>query len=135
MNTILAVNPRRVEHAFHAGIEVSGEWRASGDHLTLPVRITNQGSHYWPNGVGDTFPTGSVTVGAYRHAEAGRVELPRKPLPRPLSHGDSVDVHVRVPWADVEGATEVGIDLVREGISWFAEYGSTALVLALPAAD
>jgi SAM-dependent methyltransferase len=135
MNTILAVNPRRVEHAFHAGIEVSGEWRASGDHLTLPVRITNEGSHYWPDGVGDTFPTGSVTVGAYRQAEAGRVELPRQPLPRPLSHGDSVDVDVRVPCADVEGATEVGIDLVREGISWFAEYGSTALVVALPAAD
>jgi hypothetical protein len=26
----------------------------------------------------------------------------------------------------------VGIDLVREGIAWFADYGSPPLVVALP---
>ena len=64
-----------------------------------------------------------------------RVELPRQPLPRPLPHGDSLEVDVRVARADVDDVGQVGIDLVREGMSWFAEYGSTPLVIALPPAD
>jgi hypothetical protein len=53
-------------------------------------------------------------------------------LPRSLSSGDSVGVEVRIPIASVEGRREVGIDLDREGIAWFEDYGSSPLIVPLP---
>jgi hypothetical protein len=75
---------------------------------------------------------GIVTLGPYLPADGGRLELPRQALPRSLSPGESAEVVVRIARAGVEGASEIGIDAVREGISWFADYGSSPLVVALP---
>jgi hypothetical protein len=44
---------------------------------------------------------------------------------------EAIATEVRVPRASVEGRREVGVDLVREGIAWFAEYGSEPLLVPL----
>ena len=137
MNTILAVNPvktRDPHQAFRAGIRAQGTWRDAGDgrHLSLSIAVTNEGRSYWPAGIPPAFPAGSVTIGPYvSTAGDERHELPRQPLPHSLAHGDSIEVAVDVPREAVEGR-EVAIDLVREGLAWFAEYGSEPLVVPAP---
>ena len=138
MNTVLAVNPvkpRGPHEAFRAGLRAHGAWRAAGDgrSLSLTVTVENEGTSYWPAGLPPAYPAGSVTLGPYVPTEdGGRQELPRQPLPHSLAHGDSVEVVVDVPRAEVEKSGEIGIDLVREGLAWFADYGSTPLVVAVP---
>jgi SAM-dependent methyltransferase len=137
MNTVIAFNPLPVGtegggEAFEARIEAAGTWIEDGDHLTLRVTVTNAGRAFWPAGVGSAPMYGIVTLGPYLPADGGRLELPRQALPRSLSPGESAEVVVRIARAGVEGASEIGIDAVREGISWFADYGSSPLVVALP---
>jgi SAM-dependent methyltransferase len=140
MNTVIAVNPMPAEIAseapdFLARLEPAGSWQPTqdGHELALSVTVTNVGRGYWPSGIGPSFPLGTVTLGPYLAEHDGdRVELPRVPLPRSLSPGESVGAEVRIPVGSVEGGREVGIDLVREGIAWFVEYGSSPLVVPLP---
>jgi SAM-dependent methyltransferase len=140
MNTVIAVNPVPVEIAsdapdFLGRLEATGPWqeRQDGQEFALPITVTNAGRGFWPAGIGPSFAPGTITLGPYVPADDGeRVELPRVPLPRSLSPGDSVGAEVRILVASVEGGREVGIDLVREGIAWFADYGSSPLVVPLP---
>jgi hypothetical protein len=72
------------------------------------------------------------TVGPYvTNGDGARIELPRQPLDRSVASGESVSLEVRVPRDRVEDHVEVGIDLVREGVAWFADYGSTPTVVRL----
>jgi SAM-dependent methyltransferase len=139
MNTVIAMNPVPVEIAddapdFLGRLEPTGAWelRQDGQELVLPITVTNAGRGFWPVGIGPSFPLGTVTLGPYLPADDGeRIELPRVPLPRSLSPGESVGAEVRIPAGSVGGGREVGIDLVREGIAWFADYGSTPLLVPL----
>jgi SAM-dependent methyltransferase len=139
MNTVIAVNPVPAEisadgREFLAEIEPAGSWQTTqdGQELVLAITVTNAGRGFWPMGIGPSFPLGTVTLGPYLPTDDGqRTELPRIPLPRSLSPGESVGAEVRIPIASVEGEREVGIDLVREGIAWFAEYGSSPLLVPL----
>jgi SAM-dependent methyltransferase len=143
MNTVIAVNPVPAGvpedgRAFLARIEPSGTWKATqdGQELTLGISVTNAGRSFWPAGTAPSFPLGTVTVGPYLSREGGpRVELPRTALPRSLSPGESIGTEVRIPRAGVEGRHDVEIDLVREGIAWFADYGSRPLIVQFPDED
>jgi SAM-dependent methyltransferase len=140
MNTVIAMKPVPVERAsdapdFLGRLEPTGPWEERQDarELALPITVTNVGRGFWPAGIGPSFPPGTVTLGPYLPAGDGeRVELPRVPLPRSLSPGESVGAELRIPVASIGGGREVGIDLVREGIAWFADYGSSPLVVPLP---
>jgi SAM-dependent methyltransferase len=132
MNTVVAVNPTTVERAFAARIEPGAWGPAADDSLALRLTVTNDGRSYWPNELGSTVQHGVVTLGPYLRDGGDRIELPRSPLPRGLSAGESVSTELRVPRAALEGQDELRIDLVREGISWFADYGSEAVVVPLP---
>jgi SAM-dependent methyltransferase len=140
MNTVIAMKPVPVERAsdapdFLGRLEPTGPWEERHDtrELALPITVTNAGRGFWPAGIGPSFPPGTVTLGPYLPAGDGeRVELPRVPLPRSLSPGESVGAELRIPVASIGGGREVGIDLVREGIAWFVDYGSSPLVLPLP---
>jgi hypothetical protein len=95
--------------------------------------VTNAGRGFWPAGIGPSFPTGTVTLGPYLLADGGqRIELPRVPLARSLSPGESVGAEIRIPVARAKGGRQVGIDLVRERIAWFSDYGSPPLISSLP---
>jgi hypothetical protein len=76
---------------------------------------------------------GSVTLGPYWPGSTGEreVELDRITLPRPLSPGDSATVAVRIPREAAQGRDAIGVDLVREGMFWFAEAGSAPLVVPI----
>jgi SAM-dependent methyltransferase len=140
MNTVIAVNPvpAAIEgdaHDFVAQLEPAGSWQQTkdGQELALSITVTNVGRGFWPAAIGPSFPLGTVTLGPYLPADDGeRIELPRVPLPRSLSPGESVGAEVRIPVGSVEVGREVGIDLVREGIAWFVDYGSSPLVVPLP---
>jgi SAM-dependent methyltransferase len=131
MNTVVGVNPESVAEAFAAQIEPRAWERAESD-LSLPLAVTNVGRSYWPDELGSTVQHGVVTLGPYLLGDGERIELPRLALPRGLSSGESAEMKLRVPRAAVEGWTEICVDLVREGIAWFAEYDSEPLVLPLP---
>ena len=135
MNTFIALNPVPAEVAggggrFTARIETQEPSQPAGDdEVSIPATITNIGRAFWPAGLGYA---GVVTVGPYLlNGDGGRIELPRQALERSVSPGESVTLEVRVPRGTVEGSDEVGLDLVREGIAWFADYGSTPAVVRL----
>jgi SAM-dependent methyltransferase len=136
MNTVVASNPRSTEDGvpFTARIESRGSPELlAEDEVRVPIRLTNAGRAYWPNGLESTLPAGAVTVGPYlRLDRSQRRELRRHSLPRPLGPGESVDVEIRVPLSSLGRADALEIDVVREGIAWFADYGSTPLVVPVP---
>jgi SAM-dependent methyltransferase len=134
-NVVHALNPPaggRGE-AFAAQLEAHGSWRVDGEHLVLEVEVTNAGSAYWSPAQWSPFPHGSVTVGPYWPGPAGEraVELQRITLPRPLAPGDSATVELRVPRDAVQGRNAIALDLVREGMFWFSQTGSSPLVVPI----
>jgi SAM-dependent methyltransferase len=143
MNTVIAVNAVTPElsrdgQAFLAEIDASRPWQetADGHVLSLTITVRNAGRAFWPNGSGGSLPTGTVTVGSYVPGEREpRSELARAMLPRPLASGESDDVELRIPRSDLRGTQGVAIDLVREGLAWFGEYGSPPVVVPLPSED
>jgi hypothetical protein len=117
--------------AFAVRLEARGTWRSDGEHLVLDVAVTNSGMAYWTPAQWYPFPHGSVTLGPYWPGAHGEreVELDRITLPRPLAPGDSATVELRVPQEAARGRNAVGLDLVREGMFWFAEVGSAPLIV------
>jgi SAM-dependent methyltransferase len=134
-NVVHALNPSASGQgeAYVAQLVAPGSWRADGEYLVLDVEVTNTGSAYWSPAQWSPFPYGSVTVGPYWPGPAGEreVELDRVTLPRPLARGDSAAVELRVPRDAAQGRDAIGIDLVREGMFWFAETGSVPLVVPI----
>jgi SAM-dependent methyltransferase len=136
MNTVVALNPVRSEAElvpFAARLEGRGASGVSADgYLELSLTIANTGGSFWPAGLDSTIPAGTVTVGPYVVlGDGGRRELPRLALLRSVPPGGSVDLDIRIALDGLEDANELGVDLVREGIAWFADYGSDPLRLPL----
>jgi SAM-dependent methyltransferase len=139
-NVIHAVNPSpglstNDIDAFSALLEPQGEWRTDGRELVLTVKVTNIGRAFWPAARWHPFPHGSVTVGPYLPGPRGEreVELRRTTLPGSLSPSDSVTLTVRIPRRQVLDRDAIAIDLVREGLFWFAEAGSQPLIVSVTA--
>jgi SAM-dependent methyltransferase len=119
--------------AFSALLEPQGNWRTNGRELVLTLKVTNTGQAFWPAARWHPFPLGSVTVGPYLPGPHGEreIELRRTTLPSSLSPNDSVTLTVRVPREQVRGRDAIAIDLVREGLFWFAEAGSQPLIISV----
>jgi SAM-dependent methyltransferase len=116
--------------AFMASIESDGGWEPAGANLMLRLKVTNTGRAFWPAGRWYPYPNGSVTLGAYvlGSERERRRELARATLPRSLSPGESAIVELRLP-REEHGEGRLAVDMVREGVFWFAEAGSEPLVL------
>jgi SAM-dependent methyltransferase len=130
-NVVHARNPSAGHGEGYTARLEAGAWRTEGEHLVLEVEVTNTGSAYWSPAQWYPFPHGSVTLGPYwpGPAEEREAELDRVALPRPLAPGDSAKVEVRVPRDAAQGRDALALDLVREGMFWFAQVGSTPLVV------
>ena len=117
---------------YAARLEARGLWRADGEQLVLDVVVTNTGSASWPPAQWYPFPHGSVTLAPYVPGPGGEreVELERVTLPRPLAPGDSATIDCRVPREAARGSDAIALDLVREGMFWFAQTGSEPLVVS-----
>jgi SAM-dependent methyltransferase len=140
MNTVVALNPApaQVPEGFHARIEASGRWQPTSDdqELSLWITVTNAGRAFWPADSRDQVTTGAVLLWAYIPSADGKhIGVHRLALPRSLASGESFDAEVRIPRTSIVGRHEIGIDLVREGIAWFANHGSSPLRVPLPKED
>jgi SAM-dependent methyltransferase len=140
-NTVIAVNPAPLPGAdaeFLAEVEALDAWRQTPDDgaLALPIMVKNVGWAVWPAAAGPAFPLGTVTIAPYLLAGGAeeKIELPRVALPKAIAPGESIALEVRIPPAAVAGRDEVRIDLVREGIAWFKEYGSPQVRVPLSGA-
>ena len=99
----------------------------------LEVLVTNTGFASWPPAQWYPFPHGSVTLAPYVPGPGGErgVELERIMLPRSLAPGDSATIECRVPRVAAGGSSAIALDLVREGLFWFAQTGSDPLVVPI----
>jgi SAM-dependent methyltransferase len=134
LNTVTAMRSVEVggAEAFRARIEQEGSWQESDGQLATSLVVTNIGRSYWPAANRFPYPHGIVMIGPYLEGNGGRVELARAPLPHAVPPGETVNVALVVPKAQVADAEQLAVDLVREGINWFSELGSEPLFLRVP---
>lgn len=133
-NTLVAMNPVAGAGgaALRARIELAEPPRPAEDgRIALRIRVRNEGDVHLPAALGYPFPHGTVTLAPYVPRSRARRELERVPLPRSLAPGDQVEATVVLALAALDGADEVAIDLVREGIAWLGDLGSRPLVVRL----
>jgi hypothetical protein len=135
VNTVIArkaVPPAVTDSAnFSARLESRGQ-RTADHALLVGIAVWNTGSAFWPVGSSFPYPTGIVSVAPYvRGPDGGRIELPRAPLPRGVSPGETVDVQLSLPQDQIAGRHEIEVDVVREGLAWFGDLGSPTLTVPL----
>jgi hypothetical protein len=98
----------------------------AGKMLSLPVTVKNTSQ--------ETFPHGDGVMGLSYHLQSSAGETlqhdnPRAYLKAPLEPGDQARLMLSVTAPAVPGGYRIEIDLVREGVMWFADVGNpTCLV-------
>jgi SAM-dependent methyltransferase len=103
--------------AYHAGLVATR--RDDVDDL-LDIVVTNRGDHAWPAGL-------SINVGNHWRASDGAMLVAddrRAAVPLPLAAGQSARVALAVSWPPPVGAAVLELDVVHEGVTWFADLGS-----------
>jgi SAM-dependent methyltransferase len=96
--------------------------RPDGDaaRVVMDVVVTNTGTDTWPDGT-------PLNIGNHWLARDGAVLVAddrRVAVPLPLGPGASARVSFEAPRADTPGADVLELDLVHEGVAWFAWHGS-----------
>lgn len=96
--------------------------RRSGneDAVTVDVVISNAGTDTWPAGL-------PINLGNHWLARDGAVVVAddrRVAVPLPVAPGESAVVSFEAPSANAPGADVLELDLVHEGVTWFASHGS-----------
>jgi 2-polyprenyl-3-methyl-5-hydroxy-6-metoxy-1,4-benzoquinol methylase len=123
---VSSLHPRDQSAAIRpARSEVSG---GAGAAFILDVSVTNTGATVWLRE--GRHGRGFVTLGAHLISADGAVldsDYGRAPLPRDLARGEeaALSLHIRAP--GVPGRYVVRLDMVNEGMGWFAE-GRSATV-------
>ena len=93
---------------------------ADGDVVVLGLRLTNASNETWPAGVG-------VNLGNHWLTRDGAVVVPddqRVAVPLPLAPAASVALRFTASLPDNPGARIIELDVVHEGVAWFAWLGS-----------
>jgi SAM-dependent methyltransferase len=107
--------------------EISAEVPArvtAGDTIDLTVHVRNAGDAEWPRRpdvlrlANHWLDAGGTTV----EQDSGR-----EPLPREVAPGATIDLTLHVPVPARSGRHVLELDLVHEGITWFADRGSSTL--------
>ncbi len=104
-----------------------------GESLTHPVHIRNTGMMAWS-------PEGArpIVVSYHIYTLAGESVVPegeRTMLPRLIRVGEETSVDLEIAAIDQSGSYILEVDLVHEGVTWFAAQGSNALRLQLDVAE
>lgn len=115
--------------SYRAAISLkAGEARAyEGETKELKLWVKNKGAREWnSDGLAPCFVSYHLLDGM---GKTLRFDNPRTRLPRPVGPGEKVEVGVMVKAPLEEGRYLLEFDLVREGIAWFKDLGSTTLLL------
>jgi hypothetical protein len=114
------------EDAYRARVEVDGVVPSSvlpGESLALAVVLTNESPHSW-----SARAAGAIRAGNHWLTASGDRMLVqddgRAALPPELRPGETCRVVVEATAPDEPGAYQLELDVVHEGISWFADKGS-----------
>ena len=129
------------EPALPAGALPAGAYRAqvtatprpAGDagHVVVDMVVTNTGTETWPAGT-------PLNIGNHWLARDGAVLVAddrRVGVPLPLAPGASAAVIFEVARAATPGADVLELDVVHEGVAWFAWHGSPTARLDVGAAS
>lgn len=111
--------------AYRAALTATFAAATDATRVVATVTITNAGSTEWPAGtplnLGNHWLSGD---GAVVVADDRRVAVPL-----PLAPGASATVTFEAPRSAVSGADVLELDLVHEGVAWFAWHGSPTVRL------
>ena len=106
----------------------------AGEEITIPVTVRNSGSLPWSSG-GDRV----IFLSYHIHTESGgdtaATEGERTSLPQTVSPGGEATVDLEVSAPEKAGKYTLEIDLVYEGVTWFADQGSETLKLPMEITD
>jgi len=103
-----------------------------GESRLIDVRLTNQGDTRW---LCDEHEPGWTRLGAHLYSTTN-AELPvvydwhRVSLPEDVPPGGQIVVNARLPVLTSPGSYVVALDLVIEGVTWFAQRGSPVATIA-----
>jgi len=106
--------------AYRAALTARLHPSTDASRVVAEVTITNAGSDVWPTDA-------PINLGNHWLTRDGAVVVAddrRVPVRRPLAPGDSVTVTFDAPRATADGAVVLELDLVHEGVAWFAWHGS-----------
>lgn len=106
--------------AYRARIAVAPRAEASAARATCSVTVTNDGAVAWPAGSPINLGTRWLAADGTPAAPDG----PRVPVPLPLAPGASATVVLDTPWPGDAAAVTLELDVVHEGVTWFAWQGS-----------
>jgi SAM-dependent methyltransferase len=106
-------------------IEGPDRW-AAGSHVSLRVRVVNDSTHTWDQGI-----TGAIRLGNHWLSGDGSMLVQddgRSALPAVMKPGEQADVSLDVV-VPSEGGQLLELDLVQEGFSWFRDRGAETVRL------
>lgn len=114
--------------AFRAELRVTGTPRSvgAGESATVAVRAANRGVAAWP-ARGDGNDRFQVTAGNHWLDASGAVAVNddgRAALPSDVAPGESAELELTVTAPATPGPYLLEVDLVQEGVAWFATHGS-----------
>jgi SAM-dependent methyltransferase len=107
-----------------------------GADVEVPLRLTNAGDTLWLDG--EVGRPGTVSIGGHLYDAAGNMvehEFFRAPLWRALEPGASAEGRARFAAPPSGGRYRVELDLVAQGVCWFAHQGSPTAWLDVEVTD
>ena len=117
---ISSLHPRDQSAAIRIGVrQISSR---PGEPVTLEAEVTNTGATTWLRE--GRHGRGYVRLGAHLlgpDGTMGDADFARAPLPRDLSRGEGATVALRADAPASPGRYVLRLDMVNEGIAWFAE--------------
>jgi SAM-dependent methyltransferase len=131
---ISSLHPRDQSAAIHPGVR-----RIScrlGEPVTIDTDVTNTGATTWLRE--GRHGRGYVRLGAHLLGADGTMvdaDFARAPLPRDLSRGEGATVALRATAPASPGRYLLRLDMVNEGIAWFAEGRSETTDVVLDVTD
>lgn len=104
----------------------------AGRIVLLPVRVRNAGTSTWP-----LQPEGFKLANHWVDSRGRSVQFDsgREPIPEQVPPGAGLDLILRIPVPADAGDHVLQLDLVHEGITWFAERGSPMLAARVVVVD
>ncbi len=100
----------------------------AGAHSALTVRVKNTSGAPWPQ-AGNGEGAAVMSLGNHWLDEHGALLVyddGRAPLPRDVAPGEELDLTLGIKTPAAPGRYRLELDLVHEGVAWFAHQGSRA---------